>query len=169
MDVTLKGPAKIGGKWHQAGETVTVSDEVAAQLGDGAEAVSGGVSEETAAVTAGNTMPSPGAPRAALPPGADWESLVKAEALKLAGAAFDGALGKLEAEVQDIVAACEALEADKAKALARVAEVEVVRDRLAERVRELEAQIAATAAAAATEPAEPSTSTPKRGGKAAKG
>lgn len=169
MDVTLKSPAKIGGKWHQAGETVTVSDEVAAQLGDGAEAVTGGVGEGTAAVTAGNTMPALGAPLVALAPAADWESLVKAEALKLAGAAFDGELGRIEAELQDIVAASGALEADKAKALARVAEVEVERDQLAERVRELEAQIAATAAPAATEPAEPSTSTPKRGGKAAKG
>lgn len=134
MDVTLKSPAKIGGKWHQAGETVAVTDEVAAQLGE---------------VVIGEQ------PMGAPDPGAT------------------------EAFVADVERNFDAAVAERAKAIAEAivgAAVEQAveflsneRDQLAERVRELEAQIAAAAAPAATEPAEPSTSTPKRGGKAAKG
>lgn len=166
--VKLSGPAKIGGKWFKEDQIAEVDFDTVAGLED-----QGLVKEYSETGFPGETMS--GAPW--LPKGTDlnllttneqFQAAVQAEALKLAGQAFDGALGKLEAEAKEIAASAEKLEAENKALLARAVEAEAQRDQALARILELQD---AAAQADQNKPSEPPAKTApiKKGAAGTKG
>lgn len=132
--VKLIGPAKVEGEWFWPGDEPEVS---AKQIPDLIAA--GALPPADTVVTA----PEPAPETRALMTVAEWEAAVAAEAKKLAAAAFDGELAKIEAELKDIVAQSEQQERDKAAAIQQ-------RDEALGRVSDLEAQVASLTVQIAT-------------------
>lgn len=116
----LSGPAKIGGKWFKEDQIAEVDFDTAADLDD-----QGLIKEysETGFPTA-SVLPAVHADTRLLITDEAFQAAVQAEALKLAGQAFDGALGKLEAENKQLLARAVEAEAQRDQALARILELQ---------------------------------------------
>lgn len=154
VPVRLIGPAKVGARWLNAGDQLVSADEQAAlkaagliERDDLTEAV------DTAAQRTFTV--------------AEWEAAVQAAALKLAGAAFDGELGRLENEVKEIEAMSEASQAElKAQITHLEGVIDGLQTQLASRADEPKSDGAdeVTPPATDTPPSEKATKTaPKKG------
>lgn len=141
-EVSLISPAKVGGERRRAGATVLVDAATLAQL-IAAGAVRADADHDHDATPSVRTEA-----QVLAFTQAEFDAAVQAAAAALAGQAFDGALGKLEAEAREIAAAAEVVEAEKAALLARAIEAEAQRDMLQDRVLELQGQLSAATAAA---------------------
>lgn len=125
ITVKLTGQAKVGDRWIPAGDQAVSAEELEVLKSEGLLADAG---SETSAVETVGTFSQ-----------VEFNEAVAAEALSLAGQAFDGELGRLEAEVREIVARAEA-EAAELRARAEAAEGE--RNELNAQISNLEGQIA---------------------------
>lgn len=138
FSICLSGPAKVLGQRRQVGDVVEVDRNgldhlIAAGVVDDRPVE--GVAEQVVAKVIGDDGSQQVFTRA------EWQEAIETRAHAIAGAAFDGALGKLEAEAKDLTASVEALEAEQNAAIARAVEAEAQRDLLQDRVLELQAQI----------------------------
>jgi len=141
LKVLLIGPAKIDGDWFKLGDHVEVDTVTAQQLRDsGVLAPSDDETPEFVGLDANLLFTAD-----------QFEAAVQAEARKLAGQAFDGALDKLEAEAKSLMDAINTITDEKVAALDRAIAAEAQRDALQARVDELQA--AATDPSAKTETA----------------
>lgn len=146
LKVLLVGPAKIDGDWFKPGVHVVVDAVTAQQLRDAGvldqsgqdDAASGEVSADKLLFTAD-----------------EFQTAVQAEARKLAGQAFDGALDKLEAEAKSLMDGINTITAEKVAALDRAIAAEAQRDALQARVDELQAAATDTSAKPETAAAAP--------------
>lgn len=157
VKVRLASPAKVGTRWLAAGEEAEVTaDERQALLDAGLIATPRDAAEPAA-------LPEPGWTAA------QFDEAVKAEALKMAGQAFDGELGRIEAELKQIVAEAGSLEAEAKAQKDRADAATAEADALRARVQDLEAQLAAAAALTnpTDTPPEPAAKTTRKKGAAA--
>lgn len=134
----LSAPAKIRGKWFKEDQIAEVDFDTATDLenqGLVKEYSETGFPSETAP---GVSWLLKGTDLNLLTTNEQFQAAVQAEALKLAGQAFDGAIGKLEAEAREIVASTEKLDAENKQLLARAVEAEAQRDQALARILELQ-------------------------------
>lgn len=137
FSIRLLGPAKVLGQRRQARDVVEVDRNILDHLiaaGVVDDRPAEGAAEQVAAKVIGDDGSQQVFTRA------EWQEVIETRARAIAGGAFDGALGKLEAEAKDIMASIEALEAERDAAIARAVEAEAHRDLLQGRVLELQAQ-----------------------------
>lgn len=119
--VTLTGPAKIGGERKGVGAVVTVdADTLAALVASGAVPAAAHDPDATVVTSTGTLLLSMTQ--------ADFDAAVLAKGREIAGEAFDGALNKLEDEAKALVVMTEKLEAERDTAIARAIEAESQRD-----------------------------------------
>ncbi|GAB1477761.1 hypothetical protein MASR2M74_03030 [Paracoccaceae bacterium] len=120
IKVRLSGPAKVGARWLKAGEEAVTVEEKEALEAEGL--IEAGSSMQVAAASTDS----------------NFQAAVAAEARKIAGAAFDGELGRIEAKLKEIMTQAEA---EVAAANVRAEAAEGERDALQSRVVDLEAQL----------------------------
>lgn len=115
-EVTLAGPTKIDGKHHPIGAVIWVDLQTLAQLQEA------GVVGPVAPEAVGAVEPHDDATLKFTKE--EFDAAVAAKANEMAGAVFDGALAHLEAELNEVMAQFQGLEAVNAEALARAEKAE---------------------------------------------
>lgn len=96
VSLVLAGPAKIGGRWHKEGATVTVSEATAAQLGDDGLVAQSAPAVLVAGLSADELVDTrgglPGAPKIITVSEDDFHAAVAAQAKALSDGVMDAVI-----------------------------------------------------------------------------